>query len=123
MKTLSTDAAAAAVGVDRKTLDNLLAREGRSLLENGSRGRSRRIPVDALLIIAIAFILNRDLSTGLARAIELARLIITGRNPVAAGSLTSITFDVERLRRALEISMDEALESVAERTRGRPRII
>ncbi len=121
MKTLSTDAAAAAIGVERKALDNLLAREGRSLIENGSRGRSRRIPVDVLLVVAIAFILNRDLGVGLAKGIALARQITVDPKPVAVGSLIALTFDVQRLRRALELSMDEALESVAERTRGRPR--
>jgi hypothetical protein len=121
LKTLSTDAAAAAIGVDRKTLDNLLAREGRSLLERGRRGRSRRIPVDALIIIATAFILNRDLGVGIANALELAKRVNAEQGPVAIGSLTSLAFDVARLREALESSIDEALESVAERTRGRPR--
>ena len=54
MKTLSTDTSAAALGIDRKTLDNMLAREGRSLIGAGSRGRSRRISVDALERIAVA---------------------------------------------------------------------
>ena len=43
MRTLSTDAAAVALGIERKALDNILAREGRLLLRKGSRGRSRQI--------------------------------------------------------------------------------
>jgi len=39
---------------------------------------------------------------------------------VIVGSLSTLTFDLPRLRKALERSIDEALEGVAERIRGRP---
>ena len=122
MKTLSTDTAAAALGVDRKILDNVLAREGRSLIAKGSRGMRRRIPLDALERIAIAFILNRDLGISIERGIELAgRILDSPAQHVSIGSLGALTFDAPRLRKALELSIYEALESVPERTRGRPR--
>ena len=122
MKTLSTVSAAAALGVDRKTLDNALAREARSLVLTGRRGRSRQIPVAALERIAVAFALNRDLGISLTRGLEFAeRLLNTPSSPVAIGSLGALTFDVPRLRRALELAVDDALESVAEPARGRPR--
>jgi hypothetical protein len=122
MKTLSTHTAAAALGVDRKTLDNVLAREGRSLIGTGSRGRSRRIAIVALERIAVAMILNRDLGVGISKGIQLAgQILAEPLSPVAVGSLSTLTFDVPRLRDALDRSIDDALESVAERTRGRPR--
>ena len=122
MKTLSTVSAAAALGVDRKTLDNILAREASSCVSAGNRGQSRRIPVAALDRIAVAFVLNRDLGVSLTKGIEIAGLIIgSPGSPIAIGSLGALTFDIAELRRTLERAVDEALESVAEPARGRPR--
>jgi hypothetical protein len=122
MKTLSTVSAAVALGVNRKVLDNALAREARSLLSASCQGRSRRISITALERIAVAFILNRDLGVSIAKGLELAELVLAApSSSVAIGSLGTLTFDVSRLRRTLELAVDEALESVAEPTRGRPR--
>ena len=122
MKTLSTVSAAAALGVDRKVLDNALAREARSLVLSGRRGRSRQIPIAALERIAIAFVLNRDLGVTVAKGLELAEQVVAApAAPIAIGSLGTLTFDVPRLRETLEAAVGEALESVAEPARGRPR--
>ncbi len=122
MKSLSTDTSAAALGVDRKTLDNMLAREARSLIQAGSRGRSRRIPIDVLERIAIAFVLQRDLGVGIVTGLDLAsRILKSPTNSTTIGSLGALTFDAARLRQALAVSVDEALEGVPERRRGRPR--
>ena len=122
MKTLSTAAAAIALGVSRKTLDNALAREARSLVSAGRRGRSRRVSITALEQIAVAFVLNRDLGVGVARGLELAKVFLERvSQPVPVGSLCAVTFDVARLRHALALAVDEVLESVAEPERGRPR--
>jgi hypothetical protein len=122
MKTLSTASAATALGIDQKVLDNALAREARSLVSTGRRGRNRRIPVAALERIAVAFVLNRDLGVSVAKGLELAELILaTPASPVPIGKLGSLTFDVSHLQRMLEVAVDEALESVAEPIRGRPK--
>ncbi len=122
MRTISTDASAAALGVDRKTLDNVLSREARLLVGTGSRGRRRRISVDLLEQIAIAMILNRDLGVSIAKGLKLADEIVASPTPsVHAGSLCAVTFDLARLRLALDLSIQEALESTAEPMRGRPR--
>jgi len=122
MRTLSTASAAVALGVDRKILDNVLARECSSFILTGRRGRSRQIPIAALERIAVAFILNRDLGVSLARGLELAEQVVGSPSAsVAVGSLGKLTFDVSRLRQMLELSISEALESVAEPLRGRPR--
>ena len=122
MRTLSTDVSAAALGVDRRVLDNVLAREGRSLIGTGSRGRRRRISVDTLERVAIALILHRDVGVSISRGLELAeRVLDAPASPLTLGPLSALAFDVPRLRGALESSIAEALESVAEPTRGRPR--
>jgi hypothetical protein len=121
MKTLFTATAAIALGVDRKTLDNVLAREARFLVPPGSRGRARRVPVAAIERIAIALVLNRDLGVGIARGLELAEEVegcTDGR--VRTGSLTTLHFDLPLLRRTLEPAIDDALEGVAHPSRGRP---
>jgi hypothetical protein len=122
MRTLSTASAAVALGLDRKTLDNILARECRSIILTGRRGRSRHIPVAVLERIAVAFILNRDLGVSIARGLEIGgQLAASPSSSVAVGSLGRLTFDLLRLRQTLELSIDDALESVAEPPRGRPR--
>ena len=122
MRTLSTSASAAALGVDRKTLDNVLSREARLLVGKGSRGRRRRISIALLEQVAIAMILNRDLGVSIAKGLELADEIVASPTlPVHAGSLCAVTFDLNRLRRALDQSIAEALESTAEPVRGRPK--
>jgi hypothetical protein len=122
MKTLSTDAAAAALGVDRKSIDNILAREARSLLRAGTQGRSRRIPMAVLERVAIALVLHRDLEVGISRGLELAgRVLSSPKSPLVLGSLSTLEFNLPLLRETLDRATDDALESVAERTRGRPR--
>ena len=121
MRTLSTASAAVAIGVDRKILDNILARECRSIILTGRRGRSRQIPVAVLERIAVAFILNRDLGVSIARGLEIAKQLADAPSTsVAVGSLGELKFDLKRLRQTLELSIDDALESVAEPIRGRP---
>ena len=122
MKSLTTDVAAAALGIERRKLDNVLSREGRSLIGVGCRGRSRRIPMRVVEHVALALVLGRDLGMGVARALDLAgRILESPGSRVSVGSISMLECDVERLRVALELSVAEALESVAERTRGRPR--
>jgi hypothetical protein len=121
LKTLSTDAAAAALGVSRKTLDNILAREARHLLQPGSQGRSRRIPIPALERIAVALILNRDVGITVSRGLEVSEELLRAASAhVELGPLTTLTFDVAKLRAALDRSIGDVLESIAEPTRGRP---
>ena len=122
MKTLSTTSAADALGVDRKVLDNVLAREARSLVSAGRRGRNRRLPVAALEQIAVALVLNRDLGVSIARGLELGALILASpASPIAIGGLATLMFDSSRLCRALDLAVGDALESIAEPLRGRPR--
>ncbi len=122
MKTVSTDAAAFALGVDRKIIDNVLAREGRKLVGRGRQGKSRRISMVALELIAVALILNRDLGVSIARGLQLAvEIVAAPQGRINIGSLSSLTFDLTHLREPLSLAVDDAIEGVAPRTRGRPR--
>src|ERR1039458_1420103 len=107
MRMLSTDAAALALGIEKKSLDNILSREGRSLLPSGRRGRGRRIPMAALERVAIALILDRDLGVGLANGLELAGKVLGApTSSIQFGSLGTLSLDVESLRRKLDRSIE-----------------
>jgi hypothetical protein len=122
LKTLSTAAAATALGIDRKSLDNIFAREARYLLTPGARGRSRRIPISALERAAVALILSRDVGITIKRALDVAEKILDASGGrIELGPLATIVFDVSQFRIALQQSVYDALESVAEAPRGRPR--
>ena len=121
MRTVSTDAAAVALGVDRKTVDNVLAREASRFVGQGRRGKSRRISMDSLELIAVALILNRDLGVSIARGLQLAvEIVASPEGRVNIGSLGSLTFDLPHLRAPLGLAVDDAIEGVAPKTRGRP---
>ena len=66
----STEAAALALGVDSKTLDNFITRAGRALVPQGRRGLDRQIDERALLIIAVAMLLGRDLGVAALPAVR-----------------------------------------------------
>ena len=58
---ITTAAAAAALDLDLKSIDNILSREGKHLIRRGKQGVRRRIDDDALAPIAIAIVLKREL--------------------------------------------------------------
>lgn len=123
MKTVTTATAAAAIGVSRKRLDNVLAREGRALLPTGRHGRARRIPVRAIETVALALVLNRDLCTSISKGLELSAALLASPTvgSVELGSLGRLTFDVEAFRRLIEEAVAESIEETATPQRGRPR--
>ena len=124
LRSFTTATTAHALGIDRKALDNFLARDGLHLDGTGRRGRSRRISSADIEELAIAFILHRDLGIALGRAAAFARSI-SGSNTgeIAVGSLGRLLVDLPRLRALLEAALAIALEEVAPVPRGRPRSI
>jgi hypothetical protein len=137
---VSTRTAAVALGVAPKLLDNILAREARSLVAPGRRGRERRITFAALERIAIALVLNRDVGVSIARGLELAGQLLRepgvrepgvrepgvrepGVRELSLGSLTMLRFDAVHLNRALESACIEAVDELMPPRRGRtPRV-
>jgi len=116
-------AAAHALGISRKSLDNILAREARGFFPSRRRGRSRRLSFAQLEQLAVTLILARDLRIPIARAFAIASEIV--RSPSGEptiGSLASIRFDRASLRGPLEAALAVALEEVAPRRRGRPPV-
>ena len=122
MAIVSTSTAATAIGVERKVLDNILAREAKELVGTGRRGKGRRLSVELVERLAVAMVLNRDLGMPVATALGVAeKLVQAPTNTITAGSLLSLSLDVGRLRSVLATALSDALEESPLPRRGRPR--
>jgi hypothetical protein len=119
MRAYSVDAAAFALGVDRKFLDNLLSHHALPGCTGGRQGLRRRIARDGVVRLAIAVTLARELGMPLARAIELACRLHAERSAEPAPALR-ITVDLPALERDLDARLALAMESAREPRRGRP---
>ena len=122
MQKLTTLTAAATLGVDSKALDNILSREASHLVPRGARGKSRRISVQALELIAVALVLKRDLGIPIARGLDLATKLdesVSGEIPF--GRFGTLCFNVYPLRTAMQQSIADIVEQTVPPERGRPR--
>ena len=119
MRAYSVDAAALALGVERKFLDNLLSHHALPGCTGGRQGVRRRITRDGIVHLAIAVALARELGMPLARAIELAGRLHVERTSEPAPALR-VTLDLPALERALDPRLALAVESAREPRRGRP---
>jgi hypothetical protein len=130
MRAFTVDVAAAALGVDRKYLDNLLARHrpaepnrdgaprAHPAAAPGRQGIRRRLTHGLVLQLAVVIALAHELDVPLAAALRLATALgAEGR--VVRGPLT-ITVDRVALDRALARRLAIAMEGAREPKRGRP---
>lgn len=133
MRAVTSATAAAILQIDRKTLDNILLRLGPEAVPPGRQGVERRIPIGLLEDLILA----RDLAAGLGvpmrEAFGIARQILNrtadgapdlgaefiGSLPV--GAYCQLGADLVRLREDLQQRVEEAVETVVRRPRGRPR--
>jgi hypothetical protein len=119
---ITTATASATLGVDLKTLDNILSREGKHLIRAGKQGRRRRIDAGTLEPIAIAIVLQRELGVPLARGLQLSGQIAADPSgQLAIGRLGTLSIDVRALRSHLKLALADVLEQTDIPTRGRPR--
>lgn len=119
MRAYSVDAAALALGVQRKFLDNLLSHHALPGCTGGRQGVRRRIGRDGIVRLAIAVALARELGMPLARAIELAGRLHADHSAKPAPALR-LTVDLPALERDLDARLALAVESAREPRRGRP---
>ena len=118
---ITTAAAAAALDLDLKSIDNILSREGKHLIRLGKQGVRRRIDDDALAPIAIAIVLKRELGVPLARGLEIGGYLLeSGSSNIAVGQLGTLSFDIDALKSHLTAVLAEVLEQTALPKRGRP---
>ena len=120
----SVAAAAFALDVAPKWLDNFLSQHAVPGVVAAERGVARRIPLSALVLVAIARDLQRELGVGLGRGLEAAvRLVGTDDDAsiLPIGEAAVLRVDVAALRRAIEDRLVIAMEILVAPRRGRPR--
>lgn len=116
-------AAAFALDVAPKWLDNFLSQHVVPGVVAAERGVARRVPLSALVLIAIARDLQRGLGVGLGRGLEAARKLVDGDgNPgvLPVGDAGVLRVDLGVLRRAIEDRLVIAMEILVPPRRGRP---
>lgn len=120
----SVAAAAFALDVAPRWLDNFLSQHAVPGVVAAERGVARRIPLSALVLVAIARDLQRELGVGLGRGLE-AAVRLAGRDDDASmlpiGEAAVLRVDVAALRRAIEDRLVIAMEILVAPRRGRPR--
>ena len=119
----SVAAAAFALDVAPRWLDNFLSQHAVPGVVAAERGVARRIPLSALVLVAIARDLQRELGVGLGRGLEAAvRLVGRDDDPsmLPIGEAAVLRVDVAALRRAIEDRLVIAMEILVAPRRGRP---
>lgn len=120
MRAYTVTTVAVALGVDHKWLDNLLSHHMVPGIERGVQGRSRRLNMRAILALAIARDLVRELSIEASAAVALASEL-EGRRMLSVGDgHVAISVDLERLEADLGARLAYAVEIAPLPRRGRP---
>jgi hypothetical protein len=120
MRAYSVAVATLALDAEAKWLDNVLSHHSIAGVEKNRQGIQRRIPPDALLVLAIARTLIIDLNMPIASAIRLAQRVHESRSPVDISDSITVAVDVARIARELNGRLADAVEGAAQRQRGRP---
>jgi hypothetical protein len=107
------------LGIERKSLDNLILRLGTEFLPAGRQGVERRIPVAVLADLFLVLELTETLQVPARRALELTRR--RGSSPAAWSDFLSLEVRRDRALREIELRLTHAIESVVRPRRGRPR--
>lgn len=119
MRAVTTATAAAAIGMQKKALDNLLGRLDLSEAASGRQGVERRIPVSLLPDLLLTVELSDQLGIPIRVAFGLARRLAVGA--VEAGPFLRVQADAESIREEVDRQLEVAIETVVRKPRGRPR--
>jgi hypothetical protein len=119
MRAFDINAAASALDVSPKWLDNLLSHHDIPGVVGGRQGVRRRISPDAILRIAVAMELARELGSPLRRALGIAEEIVEA-GMAARGKGFELRLDITSIADDLNSRLAEATEASAPRRRGRP---
>lgn len=119
MRAVTTATAAVALGLNRKSLDNLLARLDLPEVTTGRQGVERRIPVALLPELLLTAELSDQLRMPVRSAFALARRL--GAGQAFAGSFLRVTADTASIQSEIDRQLEVAIETVVRKPRGRPR--
>jgi hypothetical protein len=121
-RSYSVTAIQLAIDAPAKWVDNVLAHHDVPGVARGRRGRSRQVPPRALLVLAVARELVRELQMPIGRAVQLATSLCaqeaSGQRQISAD--IALRVDVSAIERRLQRRLIEAVDVVTARRRGRP---
>lgn len=119
MRAVTTDTAAAVLGVSRRQLDNTLSRIGSAALDTGRQGVARRIPIHRLPVLFLALELTARTGLPVRRAYQVAAALAAGA--FVPGPFLRLEMDLEGVRRTIDQRLAVAIETTVTPVRGRPR--
>lgn len=122
MRSYDVTAAALALGVPAKWIDNVLSHHRVAGVVQSRQGVRRRLGPDAVLVLAVALELVDGLHLPLARALAVSAESVASRGPVHAGAHVSLGVDLRRVERDVTERLAAAAEAAPVRPRGRPRV-
>jgi hypothetical protein len=119
LRAVTTATAAAAIGLHKKALDNLLGRLALPEAISGRQGVERRIPVTLLPDLLLTAELADQLGLPIRSAFALARRLTDGS--VEAGPFLRVEADRGSIQAEIDRQLEVAIETVVRKPRGRPR--
>jgi len=119
VRAVTTATAAAAIGLQKKALDNLLGRLDLPEAVSGRQGVERRIPVSLLADLLLTAELSDQLGIPARTAFVLARRLADGS--ISAGPFLRVQADLESIQGEIDRQLEVAIETVVRKPRGRPR--
>ncbi len=114
------DTAALTLGTSVKWLDNILSHHAVSGVHSGRQGVSRRLRIEAILILAVVLLLIQDLSLSIPDAIHLAETLVGANGQYQSRSGLSVGLELAVLRENLLQRLETAVETAPMPRRGRP---
>ena len=121
MRAYTVPAAAVALRVPSKWIDNLLARHRIAGVPRGRQGLQRRLGPEALLRVAVTRLLVRDLGLPVGRAVILAeRACESRRGDVTPSPHLALRVDLAALEQELTDCLVDGAHMLAAPRRGRP---
>jgi hypothetical protein len=116
-------AVAHAVDVPAKQLDNLLSRNALPSVEKKRRGLARRLPREIAVAVKLASDLATTLDIPTGKLLRLAHEIErSDRAELMIGEFAKLEINLSGLRAYTAARLDEAVEVVGRRRRGRPPV-
>lgn len=112
--------AALALGVPVKWLDNVLSHNRVAGVARERQGISRRLTVEGLVVLALAFLLIRELGLPMPKAIVVAEGLAKNEGRHIAQQGLSLALDLPSFRVRLLERLENAVEIAPVPKRGRP---
>ena len=123
MPVYDVSAVAHATEFELKQLDNLISRNSLDGIDKKRQGIARRLSPEIAMVIRLAKMLSDALNVPVGRLLPMAHAILHGANDeVQLADFVWVRVDREALRASTLTRLDNAVELVGRRPRGRPPV-